>query len=152
MTSRVYRAARTRPPWDREIRGEQLMGLHRPARRVGNRPVSGVAWRNSYDDAPRRAVNAAYNELINRGKPRQCTDDFELSTAEWVAWYNQERLHEALGYVPASRVRGRPHRHLTPSEPANPGTRNRVGTNPEKFRIRAGRNTSGRSLHNATLL
>jgi putative transposase len=22
MTSRVYRAARTRPPWDREIRGE----------------------------------------------------------------------------------------------------------------------------------
>jgi putative transposase len=47
------------------------------------------------------AVNAAYKtELINRGKPWRCIDDVELSTAEWVAWYNQERLHEALGYVP----------------------------------------------------
>ncbi|GAA2811198.1 integrase core domain-containing protein [Mycolicibacterium pallens] len=24
----------------------------------------------------------------------------EVQTAEWVAWYNKERLHEALGYVP----------------------------------------------------
>src|ERR1700676_604473 len=29
-----------------------------------------------------------------------------------------------------SRVRGRPHRHLTPCESANPGPRNRVGTKP----------------------
>ena len=27
-------------------------------------------------------------------------DNVELATAEWVAWYNQERLHQALGYVP----------------------------------------------------
>jgi putative transposase len=36
--------------------------------------------------------------LINRGKPWRCVDDVELATAEWVAWYNQERLHEALCY------------------------------------------------------
>jgi uncharacterized membrane protein YkvA (DUF1232 family) len=36
--------------------------------------------------------------LISRGKPWRCIDDVELATAEWVAWYNQERLHKALGY------------------------------------------------------
>ncbi|ULE32170.1 integrase core domain-containing protein [Mycobacterium sp. IDR2000157661] len=30
----------------------------------------------------------------------RCIDDVELATAEWVAWYNQEHLHETLGYVP----------------------------------------------------
>lgn len=55
----------------------------------------------SYDNALAEAVNAAYKtELITRRKPWRCIDDVELSTAEWVAWYNEERLHEALGYVP----------------------------------------------------
>jgi putative transposase len=54
---------------------------------------------DSYDNALAEAVNAAYKtELINRGKPWRCLDDVELSTTQWVAWYNQERLHEALGY------------------------------------------------------
>ena len=54
---------------------------------------------DSYDNALAEAVNAAFKtELINRGKPWRCIDDVELSTAEWVAWYTQERLHEALGY------------------------------------------------------
>ena len=54
---------------------------------------------DSYDNALAEAVNAAYKtELINRGKPWRCIDGVELATAEWVAWYNQERLHEALGY------------------------------------------------------
>jgi transposase InsO family protein len=56
---------------------------------------------NSYDNALAEAVNAAYRtELINRGKPWRCIDDVELATAQWVFWYNEERLHETLGYVP----------------------------------------------------
>ncbi|OBA65749.1 transposase [Mycolicibacterium elephantis] len=56
---------------------------------------------DSYDNALAEAVNAAYKtELINRGRPWRCVDDVELATAAWVSWYNQERLHEALGYVP----------------------------------------------------
>ena len=52
---------------------------------------------DSYDNALAEAVNAAYKtELINRGKPWRCIDDVELSTAEWVAWYNQERLFLGL--------------------------------------------------------
>ena len=56
---------------------------------------------DSYDNALAEAVNAAYKtELIHRGRPWRCVDDVELATAEWVFWYNEERLHEALGYVP----------------------------------------------------
>jgi transposase InsO family protein len=90
-----------------------------------------VGSRSDCDNALAEAVNAAYKaEPINRGKPWRCIDDIELSIAEWVAWHNQERLHEALGNTDTSRVRGRPYRHLTPREPANPGPRNRVGTKP----------------------
>ncbi len=77
------------------------------------------------------AVKAAYKtELISRGKPWRCIDDVELATAEWVAWYNQERLHEALGYVPPAEYEAAHTARLTPCEPANPGPRNRLGTKP----------------------
>ena len=86
---------------------------------------------DSYDNALAEAVNAAYKtELINRGKPWRCIDHVELSTAEWVFWYNEERLHEALGYVPPAEYEAALTEHLTPREPANPGPRNRVGTKP----------------------
>lgn len=92
---------------------------------------------NSYDNALAEAVNAAYRtELINRGKPWQT-----------VALHRRRRAsHRPMGVLvqrgtPArdprlrstSRVRGRPHRRLTPSEPAYPGPRNRVGAKPEYF-------------------
>ena len=56
---------------------------------------------DSYDNALAETVNAAYkSEVIHRCKPWRSVADVELATAQWVAWYNQERLHEALGYVP----------------------------------------------------
>jgi putative transposase len=83
-------------------RGSQYLSLVYTQRlaELGIAPSVGSRG-DSYDNALAEAVNAAYRtELINRGKPWRCVDDVELSTAEWVAWYNQERLHEALGYVP----------------------------------------------------
>ncbi|GAB1813083.1 integrase core domain-containing protein [Mycobacterium sp. MUNTM1] len=69
--------------------------LHKPK----NQPLDGYRSINALAEA----VNAAYKtDLINRGRPWRCIDDVELSTAQWVAWYNQERLHEALGYVSPS--------------------------------------------------
>jgi putative transposase len=75
---------------------------------------------DSYDNALAEAVNAAYKtELTSRGKPWRCIDDVELSTAGWVAWYNQERLHETLGYVPPAEYEAA----LTgTSQPASPPT------------------------------
>jgi transposase InsO family protein len=83
-------------------RGSQYLSLAYTDRlaELGIAPSVGSRG-DSYDNALAEAVNAAYKtELINRGKPWRCIDDVELSTAEWVFWYNQERLHEALGYVP----------------------------------------------------
>lgn len=83
-------------------RGSQYLSLTYTDRlaELGIAPSVGSRG-DSYDNALAEAVNAAYkSELITRGKPWRCIDDVELSTAEWVAWYNQERLHEALGYVP----------------------------------------------------
>src|SRR6516225_5519853 len=82
-------------------RGSQYLSLTYTDRlaELGIAPSVGSRG-DSYDNALAEAVNAAYKtELINRGKPWRCIDDVELSTAEWVAWYNQERLHEALGYL-----------------------------------------------------
>ena len=83
-------------------RGSQYLSLAYTDRlaELGIAPSVGSRG-DSYDNALAEAVNAAYkSELIARGKPWRCVDDVELATAEWVAWYNQERLHEALGYVP----------------------------------------------------
>lgn len=83
-------------------RGSQYLSLAYTDRlaELGIAPSVGSRG-DSYDNALAEAVNAAYkSELINRDKPWRSVDDVELATAAWVAWYNQERLHEALGYVP----------------------------------------------------
>ncbi|WP_374198810.1 integrase core domain-containing protein [Mycobacterium sp. MYCO198283] len=75
--------------------------LYRPAGRTRDRALGEGSRGDSYDNALAEAVNAAYKtELINRGKPWRSVDDVELATAAWVAWYNAERLHQAVGYVP----------------------------------------------------
>ena len=81
-------------------RGSQYLSLAYTDRLTQLRIAPSVGSRgDSYDNALAEAVNAAYKtELINRGRPWQSIDDVELATAEWVAWYNQKRLHEALGY------------------------------------------------------
>jgi len=56
---------------------------------------------DSYDNAAAEAVNSLYKkELINREGPWQGAGDVTVATAEWVAWYNNERLHSACGNVP----------------------------------------------------
>ena len=87
-------------------RGSQYLSLVYTDR-LGDsdRPLGRVAG-DSYDNALAEAVNAAYKtELINRGKPWRCIDDVELATAQWVFWYNEERLHEAsvMSHQPSTR-------------------------------------------------
>ena len=56
---------------------------------------------DSYDNAAAEAVNSLYKkELINLEGPWQGAGDVTVATAEWVSWYNNERLHSACGDVP----------------------------------------------------
>jgi putative transposase len=56
---------------------------------------------DSYDNAAAEAVNSLYKkELINREGPWQDAGHVTVATAEWVSWYNDERLHSACGNVP----------------------------------------------------
>jgi putative transposase len=56
---------------------------------------------DSYDNAAAEAVNSLYKkELINREGPWQDAGDVTVATAEWVSWYNNDRLHSASGNVP----------------------------------------------------
>lgn len=55
---------------------------------------------DAYDNAMAEALNSLYKlELIHRYR-WQSAEDVEYATAEWVSWYNNDRLHSELGYVP----------------------------------------------------
>ena len=58
---------------------------------------------DAYDNALAESINAAYKSELIRGPgqgPWKTVEDVELATLSWVHWYNTERLHEFLGYVP----------------------------------------------------
>ena len=58
---------------------------------------------DAYDNALAESINATYKTELVRGPgqgPWRTVDDVELATLPWVHWYNNERLHEHLDYVP----------------------------------------------------
>ena len=55
---------------------------------------------DSYDNALAESVNALYKaELIHR-RGWQTVGQVDLATADWVVWWNTQRLHSACGNVP----------------------------------------------------
>lgn len=56
---------------------------------------------DSYDNALMETINGLYkNECIKPDGPIKTLAEAEYLTAEWVDWYNHERLHSSLGYIP----------------------------------------------------
>jgi putative transposase len=56
---------------------------------------------DSYDNAMAESVMGLYKtELVRRNGPWRGLDDLEFATLEWVDWFNNRRLHGAIGYVP----------------------------------------------------
>ena len=39
-------------------------------------------------------------EVIRHCGPWRNLEEVEFATLEWVAWFNDERLHSSIGYVP----------------------------------------------------
>src|SRR5690349_11544003 len=56
---------------------------------------------DSYDNALREAVNGLCKvEVIHKSGPWRSLDQVEFATAKWVYWWNQKRLHGAVGSMP----------------------------------------------------
>lgn len=56
---------------------------------------------DSYDNAMAETTIGLYKtELIYRQGPWRAPDAVELATLEWIDWWNNCRLHEAIGHVP----------------------------------------------------
>ncbi len=97
-TERVnYRAVLRRP-----LEPAQYTSIHYTQRLEDIGAVRSVGSKgDSYDNAAAEAVNSLYKkELINREGPWQDTGDVTVATAEWVSWYNKDRIHSACGNVP----------------------------------------------------
>jgi len=60
---------------------------------------------DSYDNALAETINGLYKaELIHRRAPWKNRQSLELATLEWVAWFNHQRLHSAIGYIPPAEA------------------------------------------------
>ncbi|MFD8933268.1 transposase [Streptomyces mirabilis] len=56
---------------------------------------------DSYDNAMAEALNGSFKaELIEHQGPWRDADQVERAVVQWVGWYNTERLHSALDYLP----------------------------------------------------
>ena len=73
---------------------------------IGAAPSIGTVG-DSYDNAMAESVMGAFKTELHRnpaalrdnGGPWKGLDDLEIATCEWVAWFNEERLHSEIGDV-----------------------------------------------------
>ena len=79
---------------------------------VGIEPSVGSKG-DSYDNALAETINGLYKaELIHRRAPWKTKEAVELATLEWVAWYNNHRLLEPIGYIPPAEAEANYYRQL----------------------------------------
>lgn len=56
---------------------------------------------SALNNAMAEALNGTFKaELIEMQGPWRDVDQVERAIFQWVTWYNEERLHSALDYVP----------------------------------------------------
>ncbi len=68
---------------------------------------------DSYDDALAEMINGLYKaELTHRRAPWKTKEAVELATLEWVAWFNNHRVLEPIGYIPPAEAEANYYRQL----------------------------------------
>ena len=93
-------------PFDRLVhhsdRGVQYLSIRYTERLEEAGIATSVGSRgDSYDNALAETVIGLYKaELVYRRGPWRGVEDLELSTLEWVDWFNNRRLYSSLDYVP----------------------------------------------------
>ena len=95
-------------------RGSQYVSIRYSERlaEAGVEPSVGSKG-DSYDNALAETINGLYKaELIHRRAPWKTKGAVELATLEWVAWFNNRRLLEPIGYIPPAEAEANYYRHL----------------------------------------
>ena len=100
--------------------GVQYLSIRYTERLAEAEAVSSVGSRgDSYDNALAETVNGLYKaELISPRGPWRSADQVELATAEWVHFWNVNRLHEACGYLPPTEFEAAYHSRLAAADVA----------------------------------
>ena len=101
-------------------RGVQYLSIRYTERLAEAGAVCSVGSRgDSYDNALAEAVNGLYKtEIIRKSGPWRSLEHVELATAEWVDWWNNRRLHGAIGDVPPAEFEADYHRQRAATEAA----------------------------------
>jgi putative transposase len=83
---------------------------------AGAKPSIGSVG-DSYDNAMAESVIGLFKtELIRHRGPWRGPDAVEIATLEWVDWFNNRRLFEAIGYIPPAEAETNYYRTTEPSE------------------------------------
>jgi putative transposase len=70
---------------------------------------------DSYDNAMAESINGLYKaECVKLEGPWQTCDQLELATCNWVYYWNNHRLHSAIGYRTPCETEADYHDHQTP--------------------------------------
>lgn len=76
----------------------------------------------SYDNAMAESVIGLYKaECVRLGGPFRTLDELELATLSWVHYFNEHRLHSAIGYVPPAEFEQDYYRQINPRPQPLPG-------------------------------
>ncbi len=105
-------------------RGVQYRAVRYTERLAEEELVASVGSKgDSYDNAAAEALNSTYKtELIRNpvvlleNGPWKGIDDLEISTAEWVDWHNNTRLHGSLGDIPPAEYEAHYYAQHQPSQ------------------------------------
>jgi putative transposase len=74
---------------------------------------------DSFDNAMAESIIGLYKaEVINRRDRWDSLEQVEWETMRWVAWFNHDRLYEALGDIPPAEYEANHYRQTTPTETA----------------------------------
>jgi len=86
----------------RPVESAQYLSIRYTQRLAAEGAVASVGSRgDSFDNALAEAVNGLYKaELIGRRGPWRTAEQVELATLAWVQWFNERRLHGAIGDIP----------------------------------------------------
>ena len=77
---------------------------------------------DSYDNALAESTIGLYKaECVHHEGPWRGVDDLELATLNWVSWFNETRLHSAIGNVPPAEYENEYYRRIGSQQQPLPG-------------------------------